>query len=94
MLDKIYKDDDKFGGTDDNFSFKVTIFLISIDKLVCQKMPTFKVPLLCYRVKLRRTTMQIATTIPRLTEFIRICSCSLKAPSGNALISPNGRPLA
>ena len=27
MLDKIYKDDDKFGGTGDNFSFKVTIFL-------------------------------------------------------------------
>lgn len=27
MLDKIYKDDDKFGGISDNFSFKVTIFL-------------------------------------------------------------------
>lgn len=27
MLNKIYKDDDKFGGTDDNFSFKATIFL-------------------------------------------------------------------
>ena len=27
MLDKIYKDDDKFGGIGDNFRFKVTIFL-------------------------------------------------------------------
>lgn len=27
MLDKIYKDDNKFGGTGDNISFKVTIFL-------------------------------------------------------------------
>ena len=27
MLDKIYKNDDKFGGTGNNFSFKVTIFL-------------------------------------------------------------------
>lgn len=26
MLDKIYKDDDKFGGMGDNFSYKVTIF--------------------------------------------------------------------
>lgn len=26
MLNKIYKDDDKFGGLDDNLSFKVTIF--------------------------------------------------------------------
>lgn len=26
MLDKIYTDDDKFGGTTDNFNFKVTIF--------------------------------------------------------------------
>lgn len=27
MLDKIYKNDDKFGDTGDNFSFKVIIFL-------------------------------------------------------------------
>lgn len=27
ILDKIYKNDDKCGGTDNNFSFKVTIFL-------------------------------------------------------------------
>lgn len=27
MLDKIYKNDDKFDGTGDNFSFKVKIFL-------------------------------------------------------------------
>lgn len=26
MLDKIYKDEDKFSGTGDNFNFKVTIF--------------------------------------------------------------------
>lgn len=27
MLDKIYKDNNKFDGTGDNFNFKVTIFL-------------------------------------------------------------------
>lgn len=27
MLDKIYKDNDKFGGIGNNFNFKVTIFL-------------------------------------------------------------------
>ena len=26
ILDKIYKDKDKFSGIDDNFNFKVTIF--------------------------------------------------------------------
>ena len=26
MLDKVYKDEDKFSGTGDNFNFKVTIF--------------------------------------------------------------------
>lgn len=27
ILDKIYKDDNKFNGIDDNFNFKLTIFL-------------------------------------------------------------------
>ena len=33
MLNKIYNDKDKFSDTDNNFNFKVTIFILNINKL-------------------------------------------------------------
>ena len=35
MFDKIYKDEDKFSGTGDNFNFNLQSFIISVDKLDC-----------------------------------------------------------
>lgn len=79
MLNKIYKNDNKFGGIGDNFSLKLPFFLISIDKLICQKIHIFKAPLLCYQIMLRRIIMQIMTTIPHLTNFVLTYNHFLKA---------------
>lgn len=35
ILDKIYKNNNKFDSMGNNFNFKVTIFLRSTDKLIC-----------------------------------------------------------
>lgn len=68
-------------------------FIISAGKLVYQKTLIFMAPLLYYTIKLKYTIMQIKVTSLSLTSFLLICNHSFKIPSGNVLISSNGRPI-
>ena len=58
-------------------------FMISINKLDYQQMPTSMVPQSCYPVKLGRIIMLIAVTLLASTNFTQIYNCSLRAPNGN-----------
>ena len=92
MLHKIYKDEDKFGGTGDNFNFKVTIFY---DK--CRRVglpPNAHIHGASIMLSGQAQTYYYANR-GNTSTFDQFCTNhSLKAPSGNVLTSPNGRLLA
>lgn len=86
MLDKIYKDKDKFSGIVNILTLKLQSLLISIDKSDFYLIPISIILLLYYPIKLKYIFMLIVVIFLLLTNFILIYSYFLKAPSGNILI--------
>ena len=70
MLNKVYKDKDKFSNINHILNFKVTIIIISIDKLDYYSILISMAPLSCYLVELKHTIMLIAVTFLPLTNFV------------------------
>ena len=79
MLDKIYKDEDKFSGTGDNFNFKVTIFYNKYRQVGLPPNAYIYGTSIMLSGQVQMHFMPIMLTLLPLTNSVPICSCSLRA---------------